>query len=417
MIEVCKILFDLCFYYTLSGFYLYIFSEISPSGWGIPIIMLSAVVYTALKKWLPGINRPGISNSKAALPGTIICCALPGLLLALDLTIWQIIQFVPAWVFYAYTIWKGRIYTDRGEFESHFSFSGKVLATMILGFIAFNRVGGAISVAIPYLIVYLLSGVCLMRILREEKKLTAGRNIAVMLILLLGSIALAIAQTPHILLVAAGFLYRNVVVVILLGLAMAIGGVVYGIIWVIAKIVGLFGFGGRANEVQAELGEAAQDIFEEVSGGTFRGLPAWLEVAAMGLLALAVAFVVFMILRRLLGNKTENRKPRLYTEEQESIQKIDHQNKKSGRFRPTKPRQIVRWYYRKYLKEGVSRGLEPAPADTSLCISQKYSQSFPESEAEKLRDLYIRARYRYSKVIPKTDADMASEIWRVLKRR
>lgn len=410
MVEVCKILFDLCFYYTLSGFYLYIFSGAYPSNWGIPVMLLSAIAFSALKKRIPGFERPG--DSKTALLVTAVCCALPVLLLLLDLTLGQIIQFLPAWAYYAYTIWNGRIYTDRGEFEGHFGFTGKLLGLAAFGFVAFSRIGGAISGAIPYLLVYLLTGICLMRVLREEGKLARGRNIVVVLILLLGSIVLTVAQTPQIILSAAGFIYNNIIARILIGVAVAIGAIMYGFILAVTRLVALLSVGGRGSEAYDSLNETAQELFEDV---TMRETPVWLETAAMLLLALAVAFVIFLILRRLLGNKAEKTKVRYYSEEQERLQKHERR-KMGGVIRPADPRQVVRWYYRKYLKEGVSRGLESAPSDTSLSISKKCSPFFPEDDTAGLRDLYIKARYRYSAEIPKTDANTASEIWRRLKR-
>lgn len=412
MIEICKILFDLCFYYTLSGFYLYIFTLNYPSRWGVPALILSAGIYIALSKRKRNEVNDGGSAKSIIKPGAVVCSALPGLLLIFDIPLWQILQFLPAWLYLGFSLCWNRIYTDGREFSSHFSFTGKVLLAVIPGFVAMNRSGGAITGAIPYLIIYLLTGVCLMRILREEGKVNGGRNIAVLLILLASSIALAVLQTPQLLLGAVGFIYQEIISKILYYALLAIGAVVYGVFYVFRWIISLLG--NDAHEVDIDTDLSAQSIFGDEADIITAGTPAWLEVAAIILLALAVSFVIFLIMRRLLGNKPDSRKTKYYTEERENMKKTER-GAAPGILRPRDPRNAIRWYYRKYLREGVSRGAEYTSADTSIDVLKKLSACFPEDETGTLRDLYIEARYRYNKAVLKNDADKAAEIWRKLK--
>lgn len=123
---------------------------------------------------------------------------------------------------------------------------------------------------------------------------------------------------------------------------------------------------------------------------------------------------MIIIFRKLRVIKIEGRKESYYTEESETLLKSEL-NKKNKLLRPKDPREAIRWYYRKYLKEGISKGVETLPTDTSLCIWRKLTPLFHEGETWKLRDLYIMARYRFSKEVLKADADAASEIWRRLK--
>jgi hypothetical protein len=338
---------------------------------------------------------------------------LPGLHLVFNLTLWQIAQFLPAWAYVGLTIWDNKIYTSRRDFERHFSFTGKVLAAIIPGFAVVSRIGGAFSGAIPYLIIYLLAGVCLMRILREEGKLTASRNIAVLATLLITSAALALLQTPQIILGAAGFIYRNVIAWIILGFAYLFASIIYGFFWVLNFI---FNFRlAEENEVQGDLEVIEHGVTGVSQGAILRELPAWLETAIVVFLALVVMFVLFLIMRSLLGKKKETRKEKYYTEEQERLQR-QSRGYKGGIFRPKDPRHAIRWYYRKYLKEGASRGAQPGPADTSLSILKKFGVYFPGDEAGKLRGLYIAARYRFSGEISKAQVESASKTWRNLKQ-
>ena len=434
MTEVCIILFNLSFYYTLTGFYLFIVFEKHPSVWGVPILVLSAGIYMVLKSYnlvagragsagsgadaaggtapAPGIGGDGLGGGVTARALTIVCCALPCTILLLRPSLWQIIHFIPAWAFYCFSIWSDRVYTDRSEFETRFGFTAKLLIIMILGFVVTRRLAEAVTGAIPYFIAYLLSGVCLMRILRDDGKVSSARNVAVMLILLVGSIGLTIAQAPKLVLSVIRFIYQNVIVRILMGIVYLFGAIVYGIVKFFSWLFSLFGAESAGYELEIEA--AIDSLTGEEAEFIERVTPRWLEIAGMVLLAVAVAFVVFLIMRRLIGSRTKEGGARPYTEERELLKKRDIRLL-GGLLRPSDPRQAVRWYYRKYLKEGVSKGAVFAKTDTSLSVLQKYSPFFAESGSGELRELYIKARYQNGRDMVKSDADSASRIWRELK--
>ena len=408
MIGICKILFDVCFYYTLSGFYLYLISKDYPSFWGVPVLMLSAIAWMVISK-----RRP--SSGKGIDPITIICCALPGLIFVFSPTIWQIIQYLPAWAFFGFTIWNGLVNTDRRMFENHFGFTGRLYFLLLFGITAIqtHRVGDAVIGIIPYLIIYLLTGVCLMRILREEGKLTRGRNVAVLLIMLLSSIVLAGLQAPQLIMNVTGFIYRNVISQIIMGAAIAFGAVVYFIYRIFARLFSFLNFG--EHEVNLNLEGLAPEEAGEEAAYIADNIPAWLEIVAAVLLILIVALVIFLILRRLLGKKTEDENKEFYKEERENLRKRSR-GLGIGLIRPKDPRLAIRWYYRKYLKEGASRrGSKPIPADTSMDILYKYSPFFPGDDSGELRSLYIAARYGLVSEIPKSAVDRASALWSSMK--
>ena len=264
------------------------------------------------------------------------------------------------------------------------------------------------------MIIYLLAGVCLMRILREEGKLTGGRNIAILIILLIGSLALSLLQAPQLIMSIAGFIYRNVIMYVILGVAYVFGAAMYGIFWVLSLLFNI----SIAEEVEpaVEAGGGAEEIFGEETEVLLRGMPPWLQVIAMILLAFLIAYIIYSILRRLIGRKAGKVIAKAYTEEREKLHKSGRSGK-TGIIRPKDPRQAVRWYYRKYLKEGASRGASPELSDTSSCIQQKYGPYFQGGESGNLRDVYIKARYRYGGEIPKSDVDLASRAWRELKQK
>ena len=168
MKEILKLLFDICFYYTLSGFYMYIFTGNTPSGWGAAVLILTAgawIVFDKLRKNKintderkeineedtaePGASRRVVlSKGLLSRTGSILFCALPGIIFLFELSMWQFIQYIPAWVYLGYTIWSNKLYTDRAEFLIHFKFTGKILCFMMFGMVIFSRVGGAVAGAI-----------------------------------------------------------------------------------------------------------------------------------------------------------------------------------------------------------------------------------------------------------------------------
>jgi hypothetical protein len=421
MKELLKILFDLSFYYALSGYFFFLFTENHPSVWGLPLLMLSACLFIRFtrssKPPEPGGGfTPGdgfsqgdgsiasrIRHSKIVLICAIISCALPGALFAFGISFWQTIQFLPAWAFLVFTLLSGRIYTTLEDFKRHFSFTGKLfLLVLIPWFFIFSMVGGALAAAIPYAILYLITGVCLMRVLRDDGKLAVRRNIVVLLALLLVSIVFAMLQAPQLILSAAWFIYQHVIARLITVMSVVLFFLMFGI-----------GPGEIAYEEEIPI-QLPNELID--SGNEMLEFTGWLVAVPIFIVLGCVVLAIFRIFRRLLGNKRFEKRVRVYTEEHERLQKPERGSKIGGILRPRDPRLAVRWYYRKYLKEGIIRGAHPSRADTSQRILKKFSPYFPAAGAERLRELYIVSRYNYVKEISKADSDNAAKAWREMKQ-
>ena len=419
MIEVCKLLFDLFFYYTISGFYLHIFTGTPPVIWGMLILAASIIIYVFVQ------NRLG-KGSEAVKPGSkidlsrIVCCVIPVTLLLFRPTIWQLVQYIPAWGFLGFSIWTGSLHTGKAEFKDHFGFTGKLLLLMLPGFISVGRNGtafngSAFDSAVIYLVVYLMLGICLMRMLREEGKLHRGRTLFMLLALFGVSLTLFSLQALDALAAAVGFIYKNIIVNIIFAVVFALGAIFYGIAWIFQKIFSLFGGDSELFEVKIDMSGSAEQIFGPQEF-TDNGIPAWLVFLGYAVLALAVCAVVFLIFRRLRGRKPSAEKKSLYTEERENIQ-AEERRREGGLLRPKDSRLAVRWYYRKFLKEGTRRGAERGAADTSLAVAEKYAPLFPPPDsAEQLRNVYIGARYNENGTVTPEDADRAAALWKKMKK-
>lgn len=410
MTAIIKLLFDLCFYYTLSGFFIYLAAEAYPGVWGIPLIIAANTVYLVLKKCRPDAEEH--SERTQIRPLAIVCCALPAIALLLHPTLWQILQYLPAWAYLCFVIWSGRSSVTYMEFEDHFAFTGKLYLLMFFGLLMLNRIPGALAGAVPYFALYILSGVYLMRILREEGRLSAGRSAAALLGLLFGAVAITVFRAPQLLLTIVGFLYRNVIVWVLTGLGVIIAAVGYVFYLLIAGIISLFG----RTPVQPDFNLAmlAQDILGEEPVSAESASLLWLKAVLLALLAIIIILAVFLIFRRLLGSKSSAGKESAYKIEQERLDKRAH--KTGAGFRPKDHRLAVRWYYRKYLKEGISRGAQLGPSDTSKSVQLKYASFFTGNASDRIRDLYIKTRYALWYPVQSCDVSEMQELWKNLKR-
>ena len=413
MTELLKILFDMCFYYTFVGYCFCMFTLEAPSSWGIPVFMAAAAVNLLFKKLMP-------ASAAAESPGfrqinfrKILCCALPAVFFLFGSSFWQKINFLPAWIYFAFTIWTDRVHMDREEFRQRFSFSARIYLLAALGVFWIGRMKIALLGAVPYFILYLLAGICIMRILREKGKLKESRNVFVVLVMLAGSLMLAVLQTPQILMSIVGFIYRNVITNVFIAVLYVAGAVMYAFMWLFVQLIALISTKGT--EFQAELGAAAEEVFGDELNAKLVTSPEWLKIIGLATLALAAAFILFLILRKMIGAKRREEAALPYSEERDALRKRGR-SARSGIFRPRDARQVVRWYYRKYLKEAVSRGVRIVPGDTSQAVLKKSDMHFPKSESEKIRELYILSRYRYKNEIHDIDAFAATELWKKLKQ-
>lgn len=119
--------------------------------------------------------------------------------------------------------------------------------------------------------------------------------------------------------------------------------------------------------------------------------------------------ILIYIIYKLLV-KTENKKYESleYTEEREYIKR--NEEKKRFLFRERYPSEFkdqIRYYYRKYLNKLDKGGVEILKSDTSSSVNEKAEESFPE-EISEIREIYIESRYGEKEVKEKTVERMKS---------
>lgn len=113
------------------------------------------------------------------------------------------------------------------------------------------------------------------------------------------------------------------------------------------------------------------------------------------LIALLVAAALFILYKMIVNAGQRSYQGLDYIEEREYIKK--KRKRRKGRFLfwdklPAEPGEQVRYYYRKFLEKLVTNKVELTKADTSLVIQEKAEIVFPQGP-EEIRDIYIASRY------------------------
>lgn len=417
MIGFLMFLFDISLYYTLSSIFLFVLTESSPSLFGIPTLILSYLSYIFFKAHFNYPIKFARNGKKSINLFVIISCLIPAIFFLTNPALAQIIQFFPAWIIIICIFLFDRTDIDRAAFKKHASMTSRFFLLLFLLFVEMGRLEEILIVAVPYFIVYLLICVTLLRMLRSDNRSSKKRNIILMLIVLSSGIILAIAEVGYIIAEIFGFI-QQIVYWVIIALSVAIIYIVEFIFNIIIWILDLF------------LPRAAPDFFDDLSVPYDEGagavqlvqpiiadVPMWLQVlVALSIILVLVLF--FIYLRNRFKTSKLHTKVLSASRIEETVLSKTSLRKRKGRklLRPSNPRYAIRWYYQKYMTEGVKRSSSQVlSADTTIKIHEKFGKSFPSDEASQLRELYIKARYQYSEETTKSYVKKASELWNKLK--
>ncbi len=403
MTELYKLLFDLALYQTLSTFMLVLFGQREPSVVGFVSLSLTVLLDAVLRR--RKLLQQGVLRFLPLL--------LPVAAFFFKPSLAQILQLLPAWVYTGWSIVTDRVSTDYDDFKSRFGFGLRILLILNAGLFSPKNLGLAALRTIPYLVLMLVVGVCLLRMLREKRPAGLRQGIYMSAFVLLCA-GLTLGRAPQILLAGLGLLYRTLLAPLLFGLSMALAGLFYVIYYALSWLGSLFG--GNEEPPELELESAAEmmgmkDTMEELSSG-----PPWMRYVWIALGAALLILIVVLIFRRLLGLKAKNEPQSPYREQRERTAPILRTPRLSGPFRPRDPRLAVRYYYARFLAECRRRGLMLPKGMTSEEVAGYTSGMFPGADPMKLTKLYAPARYSECQAITKEDVNLASTAWNELKK-
>lgn len=405
MIELYKLVFDLSVYFTLSGYYLFLTSKTPPSVAGF----LALAAAAALDALLRGKLAPHASRRI----WRFLPLLLPALAFFFHPTLWQIVQLLPAWLYVGWVMLTDRIEILYDEFKSHFGFGLRLLLLMVFGPLFPSQLSAALLQSIPYLVLMLASGVCLLRMLRERKPsgLRQGIYIGLFVVLCAG---LTVGKAPQLLLKCAGIVYRSVIAPLLFVAAIALAGLFYVFYllsaWIVARAR------GSQEPLKIDLQNAAEMLGLEDQYAAYTVNLEWLKILLIVLGAAALALFVFLLFRRLIGERAGKAAQPVWTEHRRNVPGRSPAAVKPGLIRPRDPRLAVRYYYARFLVECRKRGLSIPSGMTATELSAHCCAVFRGVDPAEIAQVYLPVRYSDKRPVTQADVQRASELWRALKK-
>lgn len=321
---------------------------------------------------------------------------------------------VPPALYIVYSVSKGLTDTDYDAFRSQFIRGLQLLTALLPGFMFGGKAIGALQGVLPFICIMLLDGICLLRILRDDRSSSKRQMIYLGVFLAAGLLLTAggiLQKTGH----GIAWFYEHVAVHILMAAGMAIAYLFYYVLVGLYHIMMLFSAPdseqGRRMEQLAE-GLRTDPIIEEGSAA----LPEAMRILAIALLVLLVLYMLFRLFKGMLGQQAGKYLRRPYTDRRESLREASQgKGRRPGFFRPARPDLAVRYYYAKFLRECRKRGVFPSEGMTSEEIAGLAASAFPGADPRALQQIYVRARYGMPEQVKETDARQAERIWKELK--
>ena len=405
MTEVCKLVFDVSLWFTLSGYFLLLAAREAPSVWGF--LALSAAIC------LDAIFRVRLHEGRQRGIFRLLPIILPLLVLFTPLTLWQGLQLLPVWLYLSWSMLTDRVSVTYDGFRGHFSFALKLLPLLIFGPLFPGRAAAAILGTIPYLILMLALGICLLRSLREGRPSSVRQGLYIAGFILACAL-LTIGRAPQMLLKAAGYLWQYVLAPLIFLAAIVFGALFYGgyllLRWLVERAQG-------SNEpFQPDLRGAAEAMGLENEIVAYTTDLRWLYFLLIVLAVCLLAFLLFRLFRRMLGEKAQSAQPDSWRTRQGFAPLTPQRTQSHAILRPSDPRLAVRYDYARFLTECRRRGFEPSKGMTASELCRRSALLFPEADPNDLHALYVPARYSELTPVSREDARRSAEAFRRLKR-
>lgn len=404
MTEIYKLLFDLSLYYTISGYYLILIARESPAA----ALFLALIAAAGLDAFLR-------SRSGARERSVILRClplALPLLALLTKPTLCQALHALPPWLYLGFSMLTDRVDTRYLTFRSRYFLGLRLLLLLIFGPLFPGRFGPALAATVPYLIGMLLSGVCLLRMLREQRRegLRHGLYLAAFALL---CAALTLGKAPQMLLKGFGLLYRWVLTPLILVAAIILAGLFYGVYLLAAWLVSRVQGSGEMPSIQLQ--EAAEILGLENEYAAVTADLTWLKILLIVVASLFALWILFLIFRSLLGDRIPPAAQSPWKVRGGKAASLEPSAVRPGLLRPRDNRLAVRYYYARFLAECRRRGLSVPRGMTATELAERCADVFPGADPAALAAVYRPARYSPAEPVTRADVQRAAELWNALK--
>jgi len=264
----------------------------------------------------------------------------------------------------------------------------------------------------PYLVVYLVSSVVLLRTLRyaesspeggkEMNKINMVYSFSIIGVSFLLSLPVIRSVIWHI--ISSAFTYVTGAFVF------AVTWIVYAVFFLFDKIMALFHriFPARDGELSGmnpgelppgmmnmpNLGKAKELVEDKAESSSL--MDHILIIIAGIVILLVLAYVISILLRRYEYRQKPKEEDYIETKEFITPEKDGDSNivkKILARLRPKDPVEKIRLYYKRYLLNCKEKGISLDDSDTTLDIYSKSKESFNKDIISKMREIYIQVRY------------------------
>lgn len=256
---------------------------------------------------------------------------------------------------------------------------------------------------VVFTIIYLLSSIILVRSLRHlesgmDMKKLRNINLKYLALMTLISIAITVDFLRNIIAFGMWKIYEIIIKGILAILFLPIRLFSVFIEKIIEWITEGYPDPVGVEESGIEFSENGANYTNLIKSDAFREV--LLDIFAL-IVFLVVIYVAYKILSKIGNRDTEGLK---YQEQREYIKKSEKKKRRLWERYPKKPREQIRYYYRKYLRDVEKKKVDIKASYTSLDVKENSKNIF--RNADQIRDIYIKARYARKEVEPEDVVNM-----------
>ncbi len=282
-------------------------------------------------------------------------------------------------------------------------FKAAALAMLVFCFFALLGYAASAGIILRYLLIFLFSGVFMLRLLRhDEQNRREPRLQLINLTLLLLLSAAALFLSSDFFLTTAQKTLSLVYQKLIAPLLLLITYIFLTIFMLFIKLLGFLKIGRPEQQQEIQLPNVAEMLnldpnFQGAKSELLAGVLTVLGIAAF----LALAFIIF---RRIAAGKSVQENIAAASHNT-SLQPEEHPSILSA-LAPRTPREIVRLYYKRFLKNVCKKGIRLSPGYTSERIEQLCSVAYDPVLLSEMRGIYIAARYSPNSVTKEDAAQM-----------
>lgn len=305
---------------------------------------------------------------------------------------------------------------DYRDYGYNFKKSIAFIAGLMFIFSLSESTGESYRYLLPFLIIYLLSSLILIRTLRH---LDSNMDISViqrlnrryLIIIIITSFLVTIDKLRGVLFFIVGSIYKIIVNIVLTILYTILYYPLNLIFYYMQKLV--YSLMLRQNTQEEQPMEIVGFDLSEFIGEEYAITESPIvDYALQVIFLILISYIIYRVIKK---SGTRQEKDSEYIIEREFIRGL--KNKTSTRKRFFKPRNLqeqIRYYYRKYLVRLKSNEIIIEDSNTTLEINEMAQQIYNKQLVDEIRDIYIENRYG-NKKSTKNDVKKIEELYKQIK--